>query len=158
MELEKIIQILNKNINEIKKLNWLFSKNELGLIEEIENELYAEYKKNGLSIVFIGGKSVSFFLYSEGVDGYAGFNGDIGLPINFKMSCDKVRDVLGQPQEFNSEIKKSEIQGDIPIWDRYDFDKYSIHVQYRNDMKNIELITVMDASVVPNKRGRRQCH
>lgn len=60
----------------------------------------------------------------------------------------EVLDRLGTPSKSGSP-RKSEILGEYGAWDRYDWPDYSLHVQYRTDADQIEMITLMRHDVVP---------
>lgn len=132
--------LLGMTLSEITKL---FGVNELGTIEQIEEDTYAEFRENGFSIVLTGDKPSTIFLYSDGYEGYREFKHQIENDISFNTPRKKIREMLGTPTISNDSPKKSDL-GDIPMWDRYEFQNHSVHFQYgMEDDSHIEMISIM---------------
>ena len=134
-----VTDTLKMSLDEICKL---FSVSELGLVEQIEEETYAEFKETGFSVVMVEKILSTIFLYSEGYEGYRQFKHQICSDVSFDTPRGKIREKYGAPSNSNETPGKSSF-GDIPMWDMYDFDEYSLHFQYGmvNDSK-IELISL----------------
>jgi len=83
------------------------------------------------SIHFYSGKTKTASRFSD------------GLPLNldFSFSRIKSKQVLGTPGKSGGG-GFSFIYGTIPPWDKYFYDKFSLHLQFSEDQNEIELITI----------------
>lgn len=66
----------------------------------------------------------------------------------FSCARQEVRDRIGSPSK-SGESMTDEILGRYGPWDRFENEKYTIHVEYHLDSMSIKQITLMRADVVP---------
>jgi hypothetical protein len=98
-----------------------------GVSIALKDELYVQsnhtkFNKDG-SLIISG-----IHFYSEGYEGYHAYTGKMRGDVKFGDSKEAVRNKLGEPSKSGGGNKAV---GKIwPYWDRYDFQKYSIHIQY----------------------------
>lgn len=81
----------------------------------------------------------TILLYSEGLDEYSAYQGEMPNGISFGHSRAQVRKRLGKPEKSGAASKRDQ----IPPWDRYNFGTYGLHVQYAEDERSVELVTLM---------------
>jgi len=109
---------------------------------------YYTIKKQGVSLMFNGkDRLTTIFLYSEGVDGYKQFAGMIPHGLRFADTRSDVTKKLGLPARSGGGVDS--LLGKIPIWDKYHFSVYSLHVSYR-PTGTIDLITLMEKTADPD--------
>ncbi len=68
--------------------------------------------------------------------------------VPFHLSRDEVLERFGSPSK-SGRAMSHPILGDYGPWDRFEGDKYTVHVHYEVDSDSIEKITLMRNDVVP---------
>ncbi len=68
----------------------------------------------------------------------------IPLGLSFDITKEMVRSMLGEPDREGKPGARTAL-GDVPLWDLYNKENYSINIQYRNNVEcsDVELITIM---------------
>lgn len=114
-------------------------------VEEIEGHFYLINMDEGIDLVLSPSYCIqSIHLFAESIK-TSGYKGEVPLKLNFSMAQDSVRRQLGNPIKGGGEYR--DIWGDVPLWDKYFFDGYTLHIQYTSDKFGIELITIGSLSL-----------
>jgi hypothetical protein len=90
------------------------------------------------------------YLHLNGHEAKPAFVGDLPLGLSAGFMQRDVRRLLGQPQ-FERPGRDVPLLGRYGPSDRYDFDAYSIHLQYAETSSSLVLVTVMVRSAVPGQ-------
>jgi hypothetical protein len=118
-------------------------------LESVDVTVYGDAPKSGLSfVVGENGRIDAVHLYADGHQGYDGYVGVIPSGIRFDMSRAQVRAILGSPSA-SRERRHIEYQGEYPAWDRFGLGGAHMHLEYVQDLRSIQLITLMKPSAVP---------
>jgi hypothetical protein len=113
-------------------------------IEMIQDEdtVYFLNKSEGIGITMPKTLRIDTIqLYAEGKDGSSMFKADLPHNLNFSFNRTKVRQTLGVPQRSGGGQTILYI-GYTANWDKYFFDRYTLHLQYANDNNSIQLLTI----------------
>ncbi|WP_438017217.1 DUF6392 family protein [Sorangium sp. So ce315] len=111
--------------------------------ESIDLDSYVEMPNEGVSFILPRGTKISgIHLYSAGRDGYNEFAGCIPKGLQFSMSQEEVRRLMGQPLQSGDAVVDP-IMGDMPAWDKFDLGDYFVHVEYALAVDRIGLITLL---------------
>lgn len=142
--------LINSNLKDFDK-NEMFAKffKNQELVEGI-NRYYLTSIENDMSIVFdtkLNVTSVQFF--SGNQDDYAKFNHELMKNIDFDMSRDEIRTKFGNPDK-SGEGYHHKILGYRPGWDKFYFDKYSLHMQYDDEFGSIKILTIASLKLEKN--------
>jgi hypothetical protein len=89
--------ILGKDINSAEMRAWLSN---LGTPEKFGNDdrYYYDYKSKGIRLVFTRTRRLNIIsLYSEGVDGYRQYKGNLPYGLSFQSSRKEIESILGTP-------------------------------------------------------------
>jgi hypothetical protein len=91
----------------------------------------------------LGGRSLlsTVHLYSEGFENYHQYRQPLPGNVSFQDGRDEVRGKLGPPSASGG--GKRALGRVWPSWDRYDFDNYSMSVQYSSDFGRVDLISLI---------------
>lgn len=91
----------------------------------------------------IGGKCIlaAVHLYSEGFENYHQYGQNLPGGLRFDDGSQQVHQKLGEPSATGG--GKRALGRLWPRWDRYDFDAYSLSVQYAPDLSRIDLISLI---------------
>jgi hypothetical protein len=91
----------------------------------------------------LGGKSLltAIHLYSEGFEGYHQYQQPLPSGLIFRDGREEVHRKLGTPSATGG--GKRALGRLWPSWDRYDFDNYSLAVQYSPDFSNVDLVSLI---------------
>jgi len=84
---------------------------------------------------------VSVFLYGVPQDDHASYTGPMPRQMSFAQTRTDVRERLGDPS-MSGTVKDTSAP-----WDRFDFERVCIHVQYVPDSRGIQMITLMSPEV-----------
>ncbi len=87
------------------------------------------------------GRLVTLFLYGPGHDGHLGYEAPMPFGLLFSDAAGDVRLKLGIPASRAGTLKDSNVQ-----WERFDFERYCVHVEYGPAEVSIRMITVMAPS------------
>ena len=119
----------------------------------LEDTSFLEFRELGvcLSAKAEDGRVCTVHLFCEPAQGYSGFAGNLPAALRHDFSRVSVRNLLGPPS-LSGELGCSALLGPTNAWDRYDFQNYSLHVQYTLDETAISLVTLMTASRAPGRR------
>ena len=66
--------------------------------------------------------------------------GEIVHQLDFNMSREDVVTILGKPNRNGGGYKA--VWGFVPLWDKYHFGTYTLHIQYSRNGESIDLITI----------------
>ncbi|WP_092051329.1 hypothetical protein [Planctomicrobium piriforme] len=115
----------------------------------VDNRFHLQMPMHGLGIVGdFDGRVSTIFFYSEGMDGYRQFAGDLPDELQFQDSKECIHEKLGPPSTSGGG-EAIELFGRLPKWDRYDRDESSLHIQYLDDETSIGLVSLMRPDSVP---------
>jgi len=115
----------------------------LGMGENAEVDRFAEmdlldFPHNGVALYFDKNKHVvTIFLHGTDHEGHDKYRGPFPHGLTFGRSRPAVLQLLGQPNATGKERAAG------APWDRFDFDRYSVHLKYSPDSTAIQMITIM---------------
>lgn len=137
-----ILLWVDKNINDIKQ-SVLFGKYfDTINMEQMEDVYFFANPEYGIDLILTAGLLVkSIHLFGERHNGIKRFPDKLLLNIDFSFSRTDVRNILGLPKETGGG-GQSFLYENVPDWDKYLFQDYSLHFQYQEDAKRIDLITI----------------
>lgn len=143
------VNTLGKSLEELKDHLGI---SETGELTDVlgDGELWV-YRKSGLAARLSDGCVTTVYLYSDGYDGFAGFQGDTG-GIRLDSSKQVIRFKLGYPTR-HREGEFEPVLGTIPNFDRYDYEDHSLHFQYDEAGKQLRMLTIMSPDVVRHIEG-----
>jgi filamentous hemagglutinin len=117
-----------------------------------EDTTHFNFKGNGLSVLLAqDGTIKAIQYYSKGRDGFHRYPGTLPHGLTMESDAEAVRGALGQATVSGKPIMLP-VLGLTRPWDRYDFPRYSVHVEYSADRKAISLVTAMTPAAVPAPR------
>ena len=141
-------EFLGKHISEILEKppfnKWSVERSiEDGLLDRKIEYIFEE---NGLEIHCDEDDEINIiFLFSEE---YEGFKEEL-FELSLSKTSLQVRDYYGNPSKSGEKCTNS-FFGDMGAWDRFDKEGYSLHFEYSFDSENINKVTLMSSSVVPD--------
>ena len=137
--IDKYLTELRKN----KTFEELFSDKELINIEH-NKHLYNPEK--GLDMVMDDYLKIhTIHLYSGNTSDGKEFMGGRIHHVDFSMNRESVKNILGEPNRTGGGYKA--VWGMVPLWDKYYFEKYFLHLQYSQKCGSIDLITIGSLSL-----------
>lgn len=143
-----VIHLLGMNLDDVAKSAFVLSLDDQPTTEKIEDRFYMELPSQGLAFIATLDQRVrAVQLYAEGYQKYNGFARAIPEGISFSNSRRAVQDRLGKPS-VSGGGNVIQFFGKAPAWDRFDRGAYSVHVQYADDEKSIDLVTFMRADFI----------
>ena len=115
---------------------------EVPVEKEFEGRHDLVFRNSGVGIVCDAQLCVkAIHLHRDGHERFRGFAG--GIPnVSFEDTRGSVRSRLGNPSDSGSGMVDP-ILGQIGSWDRYNFGKYVLHLEYGEDGVAIMLVTLM---------------
>jgi hypothetical protein len=122
--------------------------------ETIEELTYIEFPREGVSFVVDENDMVeAIHLYSEGLDSYSQYDGEIPGGLNFAMNQQGVRSVLGSPaaqaDEGESFLDKH------PAWDVFRVNAVYMNVSYEFDRQSVQQFTLSaESPALPESQSR----
>ena len=81
-----------------------------------------------------------------------GGDGEALSEVSFSLGRREVRERYGSPSKSGGPVRIPAL-GDRGAWDTFTLPAVSIHVQYRVDRDEIDMITLMSPDAVPNEGG-----
>lgn len=150
-----LVNWIDKKLDDIKNtqnFKKFFSGIEMSTIDE-NNYLFNSEK--GIDIVMTETMDIfSIHLFSGNTRESKAFNGVSINAIDFSMTRPDVEKILGKPNRTGGGYK--DIFGDVPLWTKYYFDTYSLHLQYSLTTGYIDLITLGSLKLEPYLNSRLQ--
>ncbi len=95
----------------------------------------------GVAALLVDGRVNTLFLYSDGYEGFSGYQGETG-GLRLDSSKQVVRFKFGYPT-MHRESETTEVLGTVPNFDRYDYDDYSLHFQYDEPGTRMTMLSIM---------------
>lgn len=158
MKLEEIYSVIGLG-NENPKLLTLLDKLGNHNLDRDETHLsFIKFKSSGIEFAFKEKASLKYkaddnngdyiletvFFYSEGVEGYSEYKGDLPMSITFKDDQSIIRTKLGEPIKSGGGHKNPILGGTFPKWDKYPLKgQLTFNVQYsENEQIDIILLTL----------------
>jgi hypothetical protein len=151
---ETLIQFIDKKFKDIKLSKYFCEITEnRKLLQNLDNDrYYIKCENYGLEFLFSKSKVLnSIYLKShnyckiwEENDEIKQFTGILPRNLKFEMPPEIVHQTLGNPDISGG---GGFFVGRIPVWNKYLFENYSLHIQYTEDLSSIELITIMSLSL-----------
>lgn len=120
--------------------------------ELIEDEFHMEFRNAG--ITFVGsfdGRVQAILLHAREHEEYQEYQGPLPEGIRFGDSRKKVRKALGEPTATGGGEMMPLLGEKAQQWDRYDWNSYSLHFEYAEGEKSIDLVTLMRPDAVPTE-------
>jgi hypothetical protein len=142
-----LVKWIDKNIEEIKETKEYgqFFSAEMTVID-LNRYLFNAEK--GIDIVMSDSMIITaIHLFSGNTLESKRFQGVCVHDINFEMNCFNVEKILGNPNKKGGGY--TDIFGQVPRWDKYYFDTYSLHLQYSPSTDKIDLITIGSLKLEP---------
>ncbi|MEO6998854.1 MAG: hypothetical protein ABI112_12290 [Terracoccus sp.] len=136
MEIKELTDWIDSDLNELRKTH-LF-KDYFDKVEIIEgvNSKYLTNKAKGIEIVIsIHYKVTSIHLFSGTVGDYRRFDQELPFNVKFSLSRKDIHEIFGTPNKSGGGVKSLYVEFILP-WDKYFFEAYSIHFQYKNETIN----------------------
>ncbi|MDJ0916905.1 MAG: hypothetical protein QNJ05_04010 [Woeseiaceae bacterium] len=109
------------------------------------------FRSSGVAALLSKGLVNTLFLYSDGYEGFAGYTGETG-GLRLDSSKQVVRFKFGFPTTLR-EGETSEVLGTVPNFDRYDYDDYSLHIQYDETGTRMTMLSIMSPNEVKRFDG-----
>jgi hypothetical protein len=110
--------------------------------EIIEDCIYSTFHDEGFGLIAdLSGAVVSVQMYSDGLNGLKEYRQSTPGNLQFSDNYRCVRSKLGNPS-----ASAGEASGGGVAWDRFDFKGFSIHVEYKEGGKAVQLITASKMS------------
>lgn len=138
------LEILGKNFLEIEDISEHNGiKDVLEDLEEGENKEYYVSAKDKTWEILLGknNRVETIFLYLAR-------NGEGILGITKLMNSADIIKLIGKPTK-SEEKQFVPILGEYGAWERYNFDRYCIHIQHNLEDTEVEQITIMLPEVAP---------
>lgn len=106
-----------------------------------EGDTFFKSRASGLEVlVDATGGVQAVFLFGPGCEEGPEYRGELPLGLSFSDSREKVRSMLGEPDETGEgEVYLGEV---VYPWDKYRQDGYSVHARYTLDKQGIDRITL----------------
>jgi len=96
----------------------------------------------GIDIILLEDHTIkAIHLYSGSQAEITQFTDDLPFDLNFSDSQFQTQQLLGKPS-LSGGGDFSFLYGTAPIWDKYAFKNYSLHLQFSESLNRIELITI----------------
>lgn len=140
--MEEILNWIDRKIDDVSD-NYLFEKYFTNdKINRIEKNFYLTNKFQGIGIVMSQNliiTSVNF--YSGKLEDSQIFKEELPLNLEFSFNREGIHQRFGKPNRTGGGNTNIYL-GNVPYWDKYYFDKYTLHIQYSRDCSMIDMITV----------------
>jgi len=138
MDLTNWIDKKIDDIRDTKEFNEFFFGIEMNTIDR---DKYLFNADKGIDIVMSNLLMIhSIHLFSGNTPESKRFLGTTVNNINFEMNRSDVKKFLGKPNKEGGGYK--DIFGNVPSWDKYYFDTYTLHLQYSISTGRIDIITI----------------
>lgn len=145
MNLINWIDKKEKEINETKEFREFFSEFEIKIIE---HDRYLFNCEKGIDIVMSESMMIhSIHLFSGNTIESKRFEGKLLNNISFEMNQLDINKKLGKPNKNGGGYH--DIFGNVPYWNKYYFETYSLHLQYSPTSGNIDIITIGSLKLEP---------
>jgi hypothetical protein len=137
----KVLDWIDLNLSEIKD-SLLYGKYFDSINLEKHVDEYSLFNPQlGIDLILREDLSVkAIHFYSGKIGAAKKFTGELPFDLDFFYSMDSMRKKLGFPNTFGGG-DSSVLYGKTPYWDRYEFPKFFLHLQFSNDLKSIDLVT-----------------
>ncbi len=118
-------------------------------LDVIEDRAFIAAEDQGVSITAGPQYRIdTLHFYAKGVQGSQGYVGELPLNVHFGQKQDEMSGLPGKPSKTGG--GRLSPRGEmIPKWERFDFDTFSVHLQFSVPEDALELVTVMDREIVP---------
>ena len=140
---QDLVKILGVSLDEVVRLPLLVALKERGVPKMVHDRLYLDYPDSGIGFdAGLDGKVATIFLFADGYQGHKAFRGELPEGISFTDDPNAIRTRLGKPTETGG---GAEVQffGKVPIWNRFDRDSYTLHVQFADASGTVNLVSIM---------------
>ncbi len=129
--------------------------NALGPLERktVVDRHYFKFPANGISIATDEGMLIeTIFLYGEERDGFSRYGRKVPHDIRFEWDRQRVRAAMGQPS-VSGGGEEIPFYGPAARWDRYDFPRYSLHLEYRGagEGQGVSMMTLTTPEATPGR-------
>ncbi|MDB5123560.1 MAG: hypothetical protein JWP94_1689 [Mucilaginibacter sp.] len=137
-----ILNWIGKNINEVKE-TLLYKRYFTNIPLEKGTDVYFLFNRLlGIDLILNESYNIkSIHLYSGNKDDIHRFPYELPFDLNFSLSRNDTRLILGPPNKSGGG-DFSFIYGITPPWDKYVYDKFSLHLQFFEDHSEIALLTI----------------
>lgn len=111
-------------------------------ISTIEDSCYLTSDEHGIEIVMDFEQIIqSIHFFSGQNKQHSCFLGDLPLGIKFSDYRSDIINKIGNPDKSGGG-ESDFFFGDIPLWDKYYFLNYSLHIQFQKNGTSIEIVTL----------------
>jgi hypothetical protein len=143
-----LLNWIDKNLFEINKNQYFLTLFDSTEIQFIEDKGYLFNSIKGINTV-ISNKNViqSIHLFSGKDLKNCRFKDELPNDLNFEMDIKSVLELLGFPNRNGGGYK--DIFGEVPLWNKYYFDGYVLHIQYTSFDKSIDMVTISSKYLEP---------
>jgi hypothetical protein len=139
-----VLEWINKNLSEIKD-SLLYSKYfDTTLLEKGIDVYFLFNPLLGIDLVLTEDYSINaihFFSGKDKTQNASQYSDDLPCSLRFSDTRKTVRNQFGHPQKSGGGAISEVDAKIIPFWDKYVFDRFSLHIQY-DDNGTTDLITV----------------
>ncbi len=141
--------MLKMKLEDVAKSPFVRLLNESPKTELIEDRFYMELRSSGIAFVAnLDGRVMMIQFHAEGYQGYNAFAGELPEGLSFTENRRAIQSRLGQPSASGGGTVIQFI-GKTPKWDRFDRPSSSLHLQYADNEKGINLVSLMRPDAIP---------
>jgi hypothetical protein len=138
MPFENPEYFIGKSASDQPLKKFILSLNETSKVDHFAEMEMFEYPKNGTTIYFDKADHViAMFFYGIADKDHAHYAGRLPLGISFHDGKAVVLNKLGSPSASGTEKSTRR------FWVRFDFEWYSLHIQFALDLASVSMVTLM---------------
>jgi hypothetical protein len=150
-----LIQWIDKDLTEIQNTEQ-FNDYFHGIgITKIEDDMSMFNEQKGIDLILSRLLQVtSIHLFSGNNPQAKRFQDNIIHDLNFEMDQSAIIRTLGDPKRTGGGY--TDIFGEVPIWDKYIYNAYSLHLEYSISTGKLDLITFGSLKLEPHLNSKLQ--
>jgi len=112
------------------------------LLEKGAKVYYLLNPHRGIDLILREDMSIkAIHFYSGKQKGTNQFTDELPFGLDFSLLKSDTRKILGEPA-MSGGGGYSALYGQVPLWDKYLYDCFSLHLQFSEDQKTLDLITI----------------
>ena len=149
---KKLIQIIGESISSreveavMSRFEW--EEEQLSQDDGFPEQRFLNSTQDGLSLSCNAqGRVRALYIYGEGHEGYARYQGDLIHGLGLDSSRSEVHGALGQPER-SGEARPDSFLGPQGAWDRFLIEGVCVHVQYAFVEPGVSVVTLIDPDEV----------
>lgn len=154
--MSKILSLIGKPIFGNEMEEFISSMGYPPEVEDVfgDGNVDLQFKKSGIGISLGRGGIVNVVhCMLRARDEYLPFCGQIPHELSADFTTERVKQQLGNPTVSGGGTRDPNIGDILPIWFRYEYPEYSLHIEFgRNEVgrEEISMITIMDPEATPS--------